>query len=148
MAFSTAIQLPATTALPIPSVGCATRHPDLPILEGGSAKKRTPWLLLYKLGLRVALLLHERIKAALTIKCFLYAWFACVGTRFTVEAWSDKVKIICYLWSASVDKQMEVWMATLLLIAVLLEALVCNLSTVPGVSAQAQGLWLIHTNCL
>jgi hypothetical protein len=34
---------------------------------------------------------------------------------------------------------MEVWMATLLLIALLLEALVCNLSTVPGVSAQAPG---------
>ncbi|CAN5965854.1 unnamed protein product [Sphagnum jensenii] len=34
---------------------------------------------------------------------------------------------------------MEVWMTTLLLIAVLLEALVCNLSTVPGVSAQTQG---------
>jgi len=76
MAFSTAIRLPATTALRIPSVGCATRHPDLPILEGGSAKKRTPWLLLYKLGLRVVLLLHERIQAELTIKRFLYAWFA------------------------------------------------------------------------
>jgi hypothetical protein len=62
-----------------------------------------------------------------------------VGTRLTGEAWSDKVKIICCLWSASVDKQMEVWMATLLLVAVLLEALVCSLSTVPGVSAQAQG---------
>jgi hypothetical protein len=48
------------------------------------------------------------------------------------------VKIICYLWFASVYKQMEVWMTTLLLIAVLLEALVCNLSTVPGVSAQTQ----------
>jgi hypothetical protein len=75
-AFSTAIQLPATRALPIPSVGCAPRHPDLPILEGGSAKKRTPCLLLYKLGLRGALLLHERIQAELTIKRFLYAWFA------------------------------------------------------------------------
>jgi hypothetical protein len=41
-AFSTATHLPATTALPIPSVGCATRHTDLPILEGGSAQKRTP----------------------------------------------------------------------------------------------------------
>jgi hypothetical protein len=41
-----------------------------------TAKKRTPWLLLYKLGLRGALLLHERIQAALTIKRFLYAWFA------------------------------------------------------------------------
>jgi hypothetical protein len=41
---------------------------------------------------------------------------------------------------------MEVWMATLLLIAVLLEALVCSLSTVPGVSAQ--GLWPIHTDRL
>jgi hypothetical protein len=40
------------------------------------------------------------------------------------------------LWSGSVDKQMEVWMATLLLIAVLLEVLACSLSTVPGVSAQ------------
>jgi hypothetical protein len=38
MAFSTATQLPATTALPIPSVGCATRHPDLPILR---RRKRT-----------------------------------------------------------------------------------------------------------
>jgi len=38
MAFSTAVQLPAITALAIPSVGCATRHPDLPILAGGSAK--------------------------------------------------------------------------------------------------------------
>ncbi len=71
-----------------------------------------------------------------------------MGIRFTVEAWSDKVKIICYLLSASVNQKMEVWMATLLLIAVLLEALVCNLSTVPGVSAQAQGLWPIHTNGL
>ncbi|CAK9871068.1 unnamed protein product [Sphagnum jensenii] len=76
MAFSNAIQLPPTTALPIPLVGCATRHLDLPILESGSAKKRTPWLLLYKLGLRGALLLHERIQAELTIKRFLYAWFA------------------------------------------------------------------------
>jgi len=58
------------------------------------------------------------------------------------------VKIICYLWFASVYKQMEVWMTTLLLIAVLLEALVCNLSTVPGVSAQTQGLWPIHTDRL
>jgi hypothetical protein len=76
MAFSTAIHLPATTALPIPSVGCATRHPDLPILEGGSEQKRTPWLLLYKLRLRGALLFHERIHAELTVKRFLYAWFA------------------------------------------------------------------------
>jgi hypothetical protein len=59
-----------------------------------------------------------------------------VGTRLTGESWSDKVKIICDLWSASVDKQMEVWTATLILIAVLLEALACSLSTVPGVSAQ------------
>jgi len=146
LAFSTAIQLPATTALPIPLVGCATRHSDLPILEGGSAKKRTPWLLLYKLGLRGTLLLYERIQAELTIKRFSYAWFASQGTRFTGEAWRDKVKIICYLWFASVDEQMEVWRTTLLLIAVLLEALVCNLSTVPGVSAQAQGLWPIHTS--
>ncbi len=76
IAFSTATQLPGTTALPIPPVGCATRHPDFPILEGGSAKKRKPWLVLYKLGLRGALLLHERIQAELTIKRFLYAWFA------------------------------------------------------------------------
>jgi hypothetical protein len=76
MAFSTAIQLPATTALPIPSVGCATRNPELPILEGGSERKRTPWLLLYKSLLRGPLLLHERIQAKLTIKRFLYAWFA------------------------------------------------------------------------
>jgi hypothetical protein len=33
-------------------------------------------LVLYKLGLRGALLLHERIQAELTIKRFLYAWFA------------------------------------------------------------------------
>ncbi len=71
-----------------------------------------------------------------------------MGTRLTGEPWSDKVKIICYLWSASVDKQMEVWMATLLLVAVLLEALVCNLSIVPGASAQDRGLWPIHTNRL
>ncbi len=66
-----------------------------------------------------------------------------MGTRMTSESWSDKVKIICDLWSGSVDKQMEVWMATLLLIAVLLEVLACSLSTVPGVSAQ--GLWPGHT---
>jgi len=76
MAFSTAIKLPATTALLIPSVGCATRNPDLPILERGSAQKRTPWLLLYKSRLRGSLLLHERIQAEFTIKRFLYAWFA------------------------------------------------------------------------
>ncbi|CAM6012363.1 unnamed protein product [Sphagnum balticum] len=68
MAFSTPVQLPATTALAIPSVGCATRHPDLPIPAGGSAKERTPWLLLYRLDLRGALLLHERIQVELTIK--------------------------------------------------------------------------------
>jgi hypothetical protein len=50
------------------------------------------------------------------------------------------------LWSASVDKQMEVWTATLLLIAVL-EALVSSPSTVPGVSG-AQGLLHINKNCL
>jgi hypothetical protein len=76
MAFSTAVQLPATTALAIPSVGCATRHPDLPIPAGGSAKKRTPWLLLYRLDLRGALLLHESIQTELTIKRLLYAGFA------------------------------------------------------------------------
>jgi hypothetical protein len=42
MAFSTAVQLPATTALPIPSVGCGTRHADSPILAGGSAKNERP----------------------------------------------------------------------------------------------------------
>ncbi len=42
IAFSTAIKLPAATALPIPSVGCATRHPDLTIVEGGSSQKRRP----------------------------------------------------------------------------------------------------------
>jgi hypothetical protein len=76
MACSTAIQLPATMALPIPSVTCATRNPDLPIIERGSAQKRTPWLLPYKSRLRGALLLHERIQAEFTIKRFLYAWFA------------------------------------------------------------------------
>jgi hypothetical protein len=46
------MKLPAATALPIPSDGFATRHPDLPILAGGSTPKRTPWLVLFKLGLR------------------------------------------------------------------------------------------------
>ncbi len=95
------------------------------------------------MDLRGALLVHERIQAELTIKRLLYAG---VGTRLTGESWSDKVKIVCDLWSASVDKQMEVWTATLILIAVLLEALACSLSTVPGVSAQ--GLWPVHTNRL
>jgi hypothetical protein len=67
-AFSTATQLPATTALPIP---CATRHPDLPILEGGGAQKRTPWLLPYKLRLRGTLLLHERIQAKSFFVCMV-----------------------------------------------------------------------------
>ncbi|CAM6043068.1 unnamed protein product [Sphagnum compactum] len=41
---------------------------------------------------------------------------------------------------------MEVWMATLLLVAVLLEALLCSLSTVPGVSAQAPDYYFVYAS--
>jgi hypothetical protein len=52
---------------------------------------------------------------------------------------SDEVQIICHLTSGSMDKPKRIWTAMLPLLIAVLEALVCTLSSAPGVWAQIQG---------
>ncbi|KAH8936909.1 hypothetical protein BDL97_17G111500 [Sphagnum fallax] len=52
---------------------------------------------------------------------------------------SDNVQIICHLTCGSMDKPKRIWKAMLTLLIAVLGALVCTLSSAPGVWAQIQG---------
>ncbi|KAH8931031.1 hypothetical protein BDL97_19G000800 [Sphagnum fallax] len=52
---------------------------------------------------------------------------------------SEEVQIICHLTCGSMDKPKRIWKAMLTLLIAVLEALVCTLSSAPGVWAQIQG---------
>jgi hypothetical protein len=58
---------------------------------------------------------------------------------------SDEVQIICHLTCGSMDKPKRIWKAMLTLLIAVLEALVCTLSSAPGVWAQIQGLFHFST---
>jgi hypothetical protein len=130
--------------VPIPSIlvvqTCPYQH-----LEVGScrAKKRTAWPQLQtdRLCLRVARLLHERIQITeLTTKLRLQL------SGFTLTgAFAVTRSIIRHLTCGSMDKLKRIWKAMLTLLIAVLEALVCTLSSAPGVWAQIQGLFHFNT---
>jgi len=115
-------------------------------LEVGScrAKKRKAWPQLQtdRLCLRVARLLHERDTITeLTKKLGLQL----ADFTLTGAVCSDEVQIICHLTCGSMDKPKRIWKAMLTLLIAMLEALVCTLSSAPGVWAQNQGLFHFNT---
>ncbi|CAK9266654.1 unnamed protein product, partial [Sphagnum jensenii] len=60
------------------------------------------------------------------------------GFTSTGEVCSDEVHITCHLTCGSMDKPKRIWKAMLTLLIAVLEALVCTLSSAPGVWAQIQ----------
>ncbi len=68
------------------------------------------------------------------------------GFTLTGAVCSDDAQIICHLTCGSMDKPKRIWKVTLLI--AVLAALVCILSSAPGVWAQIQGLFSINTNLL
>jgi hypothetical protein len=118
-------------------------------LEVGScrAKKWKAWpqLQTHRLCLRVTRLLHERDtnywahnKASFAIGRFYVDWCS-VQWRGP-----DHLSLTC----GSMDKPKRIWKAMLTLLIAVLEALVCTLSSAPGVWAQIQGLFYINTHRL
>ncbi len=67
------------------------------------------------------------------------------GFTLTGAVCSDEVQIIRLLTSGSMDKPKRIWKAMLTLLIAVLEALVCTLSSAPGVWAQIQGLFHFNT---
>jgi hypothetical protein len=61
---------------------------------------------------------------------------------------SDISSIMCHLTCGSMEKPKRIWKAMLTLLIAVLEALVCTLSSAPGVWAQIQGLFYINTHRL
>jgi len=132
--------------VPIPSILVVQTWP-YQHLEVGSyrAKKRKAWPQLQtdRLCLRVARLLHER-----DTNYWAHNKASFAISRFYVDWCSDEVQIICHLTCGSMDKPKRIWKAMLTLLIAVLEALVCTLSSAPGVWGQIQGLFYINTHRL